>query len=233
MSKNEWERGTLKIPAKAWKPLRDGLAAAFNDRQKRLYELALQLHAKMVETKKSAKRGAFNAQVAWNELVRGRSWPVAVPHGGEADLIESSILGPFGKRTGAIYLPKLKDFPLAIPTKAVHYEADLGTISLNHKTNELRWDVEENNHAVESSRESYMGVVLFKLLDKVEWTRGTGGEFVGNDEYNCDSDHDGGGANYVTATYRMKTKAELEAEARHRRLQFGIRSTFGSIGYRR
>jgi hypothetical protein len=221
MSCNNWERGTLKIPTKAWKPLRDGLAIAFNKRQVSLYELALKFHAMLLAEKKLAKRGAFKAEAAFGALCRRQPsvWPRDLDHHDEQMMVGVSLLGPYGKRTGALLLPKKKDFAPAVSTKTTSYSADLGTITLNAKTHELTWDVDQNNHAVESSRESYMGAVMFRLLDKIEWTRGSGGTFIGNDEYNEDSgrEYAGGGGSYTTATYAMKTKADLEAEARQRR----------------
>jgi hypothetical protein len=221
MSRSEWERGTLKIPTKAWKPLRDGLATAFNKRQAQLYELALKLHAMLMAQKKLAKRGAFKLPEAYQALAwkQPSVWPQSLNGSDERDLVETSLLGPFGKRTGNLLLPKKKDFPLAVATKTTQYDADLGTITLDPAKHELHWDVSENNHAVDSSRDSYMGRTLFSLLGKIEWTRGSGGTFIGNDENNQDSgrDYEGGGGSYVTATYAMKTKADLEAEAQQRR----------------
>jgi len=235
MSKSEWEKGTLKIPAKAWKPLRDGLAVAFNERQVKVFEFALQIHAKMLEMKKGAKRGAFNASTAWSALTSGAASIVPDSFSDdEKDLIERSILGPHDKRTGAIYVPKKKDFPLAVSTKAETYDAEDGTITLNHKAQELTWYVYENNHAVEHARDSYMGKVMFALLAKIQWTRGTGGEFYGNDEYNAESEGSGSGGNYTTATYRMKTKAELEQEEKDRqRSRMGYGYSYSGLGYRR
>jgi hypothetical protein len=235
MSRYDWEKGTLKIPAKAWKPLRDGLANAFNDRQGKLYELALKLHEKLLEIKKQAKRGTFKAEQALATLIDGRANSISLwcEYGNEAELVKASLLGPYSSRTGALLLPKKKDFPLAVSTKTTSYDAEEGTISLNHKTMELHWRVSENNHAVERARDSYMGKTMFALLDKVEWTRGSGGEFVGNDDINRDNEDSGGGGNYTTATYRMKTKAELESEQRQRRHLNISYGGYGMIGYRR
>lgn len=232
MSRSEWERGTLKVPTKAWKPLRDGLANAFNKRQVSLHELALKLHAMLVAQKKLAKRGTFKLEEAYGALSHRNPsvWPQNIDGDDERDLVKASLLGPYGKRTGTLLLPKKKDFPLAVATKTTQYDADLATITLNPTKHTLSWDVSENNHAVDSSRDSYMGSAMFALLAKIEWTRGSGGTFIGNDEYNRDSECEGGGGNYVTATYAMKTKADLEAEARQRR---AMNRSHPSYGYGR
>lgn len=232
MSRHEWESGTLKIPTKAWKPLRDGLATAFNKRQASLYELAVKLHTMLVAQKKLAKRGSFKLNEAYRELSYRQPsvWPQGFDGSDEREMVEASLLGSYGKRTGKLLLPKKKDFPLAVATKTVSYSADLASISLHPATYGLEWDVSENNHAVETSRDSYMGRALFALLAKIEWTRGSGGTFVGNDEYNRDNENAGGGGNYVTATFAMKTKADLEAEAQQRR---AMNRSYSGFGYGR
>jgi len=231
MSKYEWERGTLKIPTKAWKPLRDGLAHAFNTQQVKLFELALRFHEALTNQKKLAKRGTFKLDEAWSAMMhRSPSpWPSALDGHQERELVDRAL---FGVRTGArtkLLLPKKKDFPLAISTKTLHYQADDGDISLDPAKHEVRWNVSENNHAVESARDSYMGRAFFKLLGQIEWTRGSGGTFVGNDENNRDSDCEDGGGNYVTERFAMKTAAEKAEEARSRHRPFG---GYSGMGYR-
>ena len=51
-----------------------------------------------------------------------------------------------------------------------------------------------------------MGKAFFKRLAQVKWTNRTGGEIVGNDEYNEESRESGGGANYVTSRYGKADK---------------------------
>jgi hypothetical protein len=59
-------------------------------------------------------------------------------------------------------------------TWRVGYEA---LITLNGR--KVRWDVDENNHAVDRAHSHPMAVAFFAALDGITWTRGTGGDFVG------------------------------------------------------
>jgi hypothetical protein len=74
-------------------------------------------------------------------------------------------------------------------------------LTLEEATRTLRWNVSENNHAVEYAWAHPMGRALARALASVTWTRGSGGTFIGNDEYNRDSECEDGGANYVTRGY--------------------------------
>jgi len=49
-----------------------------------------------------------------------------------------------------------------------------------------------------------MGNAFFRALGQVVWTRGTGGEIVGNDEYNRESKASGDGGNFTKQTFGPK-----------------------------
>lgn len=225
MSKNEWEGGTLKLPTAAWKPFRDGLAKAYNAQQTRRYELALKVHAWLMGEKAKAPRGAFVFRTAYLALTNGGS-------GLAQDLRKAEFLDEyaldgvlFSKGKNGLILPKKKDFPLAVATKTESYLVDEGqaSIRLVPKTRQVVWHVSENNHAVDSAWESPLGKAFYALLSKVTWTRGTGGEFIGNDEYNEDNRDEGGGANYVTHRFGLKTAAEKASVTRFARESFRYR----------
>ena len=68
----------------------------------------------------------------------------------------------------------------------------------------VHWSVESNNHARDRGRGHPLAKAWFQHLEKIKWTRGTGGEVWGNDEYNGDSSGVGGGGNYSLGTWGNK-----------------------------
>ena len=89
-------------------------------------------------------------------------------------------------------------------------------LNFNDKGRTVHWNVSENNHACEEARGSFLGLLVFQELDKVDWGRSGGGVIVGNDEYNRDNDGSGGGANYTKEAYGPAGRKEQEFETRVR-----------------
>lgn len=207
MSKYESEYGTLKLPTKAWKPFRDGLAKAYNERQEKRYEFAKEIHAHLLRIKANTKRGQFKPkEVLDNLLYTTRAYG---SRASELGFNEYELAGlVLSNDHTALRAPLKKDNPPVVATKTTSYDADMGSIHLNPKTYQVAWRVPENNHAVECSWDSWMGKAFSNLLSKVAWTRATGGKFLGNDEYNRDSEDEDGGGNYVTARYGPLGKDE-------------------------
>jgi len=89
------------------------------------------------------------------------------------------------------------DFPIANVRNKPVITFDDATICIDPSTRTLSWYVSENNHACDRAHKHPLGDLFWRALATVEWTRGTGGVLVGNNEYNRDDYSDGGGANYV------------------------------------
>lgn len=210
MSRYCWEAGTLKIPSKEWVTFRNNLVKAWNDRQAELIEIALRAHARLAEDKAQAPRGKFEPRAAFfaaysadkSQSPDARRLKELAGEEEVQRAVLKEVKDPVKGRAWALRTPKKTDFLPASATKIVRLEAGSdSSIELNHKDKTVSWSVSENNHAVRDERNSHMGRALFLLLGKVSWTRGSGGEIVGNDEYNRYSREAGGGANYVTAKY--------------------------------
>ena len=101
--------------------------------------------------------------------------------------------------------PIRKDYPLA-NNKQTKFHFDEAEIMFLIDAREVHYYSGDNNRQVERAREHEVGQLFFRLLGEITWTRGTGGQLIGNDEYNQDRDGVGGGGNYVTFTYGKKAK---------------------------
>lgn len=82
------------------------------------------------------------------------------------------------------------------PTNRIN-RFEFADASITFDGRKVIWDVYENNRACEHAHAHPLGRKLFELFGQVKWTRGSGGKIIGNDEYNRDSDYEGGGGNYV------------------------------------
>ncbi|MBU0493495.1 MAG: hypothetical protein KKB13_16750 [Chloroflexi bacterium] len=190
MSKYEWERGTIKVPARAWRKVVDRVLAAYNQQQETRYQTALQVWTRVCAAAKG-RRGVNWADLYQREVQRLRS---------ETGYIRR-VLWPGGPVKGRPRQPRKKDFPrLPARTTVVRVDGDT-SIAFDHRSHTVRWTVSENNHAVETAREHPVAQALFDALLLVQWTRHSGGVLVGNDEYHRDADYPDGGGNYVTACY--------------------------------
>jgi hypothetical protein len=194
MSKYEWEHGKLTLPtaevAKLKKVVRDAILAhrsAVQSELDRFWE--------------RYGRSARSDNAWWAALERWESET--------ARRLWSSPQYPAREDASCI----LHDTPCRKPTKAALDRVlgpaptnrtavfDIGEVQIAFTGRHLSWSVSENNHAVERAHDHPVARALFSALGRLNWTRGTGGVFVGNDEYNRDADYAGGGANYVTASF--------------------------------
>jgi hypothetical protein len=195
MSCYEWEHGHFKLPTKAYPSFRKGLIKIHND-----LELARLAAAKQAFTKiKAASKGQkdkhiidFMNQIS-NEL--GISYALA-------DLIVKND----GTGKWKLRQPKKKDLSIRLVSKDCEFAFE--DASIRFAKGYVYWDVMENNHARTNAHAHPMAKAFFRALDKVVWTRGSGGIIIGNDEYNRDSGGVGGGGNYLVAAYGPLGKKE-------------------------
>ncbi|MBC8739743.1 hypothetical protein F6X40_23810 [Paraburkholderia sp. UCT31] len=213
MSCYEWESGTLVIPSADWAKFKAALRDAFNKAQTHDFELAQKAYDALLADAKG-KRGYDWLLNFKRLLTASQQSPLRYTYG------EVKVY-PFKLRSAeeVFYLltpnpakpgdkprrPLKKDFPLATG-KTVEFDAGDGGITLIEEGRSVRWAVSEGNRACERARESYMGKRFFELLRTVKWTRGSGGDIVGNNEYNRDDMEEGGGGNLVTGSYGPTSK---------------------------
>ncbi len=213
MSKYEWESGTITLPTASSAPFRKKIREQANA----LHVATLEEAKRIVRESGTSSISRFKAYLQSMEVTtqnsRGRSneTPLAVTARGLARsfLSQRSNAGwnrPAPTRVSIPTVAELvaygvkkyttsdKVFP--VMSRWGGYEA---TITFDGRN--VTWNVDENNHAVESARETFLAGVFFAELGRVNWTRGTGGVLIGNDEYNREVDYAGGGGNYITEIF--------------------------------
>ncbi len=210
MSCNNWEAGTIKFSVAEWPRFKKAFREGFNSLQNAELAAATR-HWNRYKTGKlprwhkvgftGKKYGDSHDQnravVDFDEEKRRfhRLWETWKLSTATPEAIAKKF-GSWAPRSRP-RKPLRKDYPLAT-NKQIDFCVDEGNIHFDNKTREVTYESGNNNHAVETARDSEVGGLFFSLLNRVTWTRGTGGTLQGNDEYNQDSREDGGGGNYVT-----------------------------------
>lgn len=226
MSTNNWERGEIKMSVKEFGSFRRDMIAFYNGQQTQFLAKAQQVYTAL----KSASKGKrnFDFESAFDLAMLGMSevtlqnsamfYNNTVMRHGEPsekagyDEIKDAIF-PYEQVEGKGYVRSRR--PKA-PKKAsfAHLKQNADGMSVGHeggisfvkKLRTVIWSVPENNHAVDRAHDHPVGREFFKRLSRVNWTRGTGGQITGNDEYNRENRGEGEGSNYVTARYGVAEK---------------------------
>jgi len=216
MSCYEWERGTIIIPTKEWAGFRKGLLEAWNKRQLELLERAVRIHG-LLKAAVKGKRGSTRDKALADALKRHVGDEYSDANEDLRNLlVDSKWEGRVHTRT-LKGVPKKKDLKLFAVSKDADLHLPDASVSLRNKGRTVTWDVGENNHACDHAREHWFAKLLFDRLNRITWTRGTGGKIIGNNEYNRDRDDEGGGGNLLVCEYRMlSAKEKREAEERRR-----------------
>ena len=210
MSCSEWEAGTIVLPTAAVTAVKRAVRDAALAHRRRLYEEAkkfwnalprsyrtdAQRYGRAVSAFLYGNNGRLGELLAdlprWQGVCAGNDTAFT------DDLYELLACSAEGKPRRA----RLQDLSAACPLPAgADPSYRCGEAGLRFEGRKAHWRVPENNHAREQAHAHPLAAAFFRALDNVRWTRGSGGDIVGNDEYNRDSDYEDGGANYVTAHY--------------------------------
>ena len=188
MSCYEWEEGTIVIPSKVWADTKKRIRESYNRWVETEFAAARAFYERF-KGKKQPKFGTPEAD-AWDEgKFRFRK---LFYHATKKD--DRGFVIPLESPRA----PRRADYPLA-NTRTTTFEVygeEFG-FGFDNDKRAVGWSVPENNRACESARQHVLARDLFRILGSIEYTRGTGGKIVGNDEYNRENSHEGGGANYV------------------------------------
>ncbi len=231
MSFNEWERGTLVLPAA-------GVVQVKTAVREHCRKFHADVRAEVVALHTRVGKGTRSAKVYRTRLSEARR-----EHAGAAEkavgfrrstdyriLVKSAALsvldqvvmraeGRLGGEPGSVRTPTADDQlwvapPVTNRSTLFGVSGQWGGIdaAITFDGREVSWDVPENNRAVESSRNAPLGQVFFAALDEVRWTRGSGGVIISNNEANRESDCAGGGANFINSGFGPLGEAAQAAE---------------------
>lgn len=224
MSMYEWETGTFKLSVSAYADFKKNFFDKYNEAFEEDYNLAQRFIEDLITKAKTSKskdlrslaqellystkpasslsyrsfKGGFHSE---NCLV----YPFKVVSDWELmrNLFEiRDDAGKISYRKIPLKIKKSWFAPLS-PSKTLSISDSAGgdaSVTFDPKERTVSWNVSENNHACDRARASYLGSIFFQLLQKVEWTRATGGYIWGKNEY----DEDGERESFVTPSSRTK-----------------------------
>jgi len=203
MSCYEWEHGTITLPSSYVPQLRQALN---NAAAKRIDKITADTtrawdHLKKMTPAKRAEVRTYNDPVL-RDMDDETLW-----------LIQAYESGKYRWRK-----PTQKAIRESVITRNKGYDGQTNTVfrcggeaTITLFGNKVDWNVPENNHACERANGHPLAGTLFDFLDRVLWTSRSGGQIVGNNEYNRDNDTAGGGGNYIVREYSLQA-----AEARRK-----------------
>lgn len=228
MSGREWEQGTIKLPSAEFARVRQAVETADRARKERVFAQTQEFW-KGLTRKQQTDPAAYQAAVRAfthrlytdGEVQATGGWYGRPSRPAPNADIAWDVQGQLGRACWST--PDGARREPAVPRRVLQADMDYPTnrttdfhrggasLSFDRAASTVTWDVGENNHAVEHARETSMGKAFFEALEQVRWTRGTGGWFTGNDEYNEENRDAGGGANYVTTGFGPAAAADFAA----------------------
>jgi hypothetical protein len=211
MSCNAWEAGTIKLPTAEAKKVRDTLKKAVEDRRTLLYNKAQEFW-KSLPAKTKTNRSAYMEAAEKFAFDAGRSYRTYREAELASDLGDElyDLLVNKGWPYAGTKAQRIKQTDLAKlygPCTGANPTFWIGDGSISFRGREVSYDVADS-HGCDRPREHPISRMLWSALSKVNWTRGSGGEILGNNEYNEEAGRGqaGGGGSYVVMSFGPKSK---------------------------
>ena len=207
MSCYEWERGEFKLSVKEYAKFKKSFLNGIKTIYEEAYNDAITLYNRILKEAKGKRNND------WFNLYQRLRNEIGSEYVGGFRCARNKDLDPFdlamdsmfrkkdenGRRIFSKPLkPRKSDFK---NTNKKGFNFEEASISFRDDGRIIYWDVQENNHACDRASEHPLGKLFFKCLGAVNWTRGTGGTIVGNDEYRREDTYAGGGGNYIKTAY--------------------------------
>jgi hypothetical protein len=240
MSRYDWQAGSIKLPSGEWAKFKKNMFDFHNQNLEKdlvlLNELYLAVKAEIKGKRNVKLFDVINEELRKEIATRSHR---AIYQG--QTVLKYDFLVLVGTYDPTNYLikkdesgtqkliaPKKSSLPWAnSKTEEILIEYH-GAIQLDNATKTVKWNIEEGNRAVEDTRNAPMGKWFINAMEKMVWSRGTGGYFTGNDEYNQESANAGGAANYLCDTFGpLGKQADIE---RHHRNGFSMAQAKAMVG---
>lgn len=221
MSNNNWEEGTVRLPAAEFSKVRKRVEDAVRVEKEAVFEGTQQVW-KGLSRKERTDGAAYRQAIhRWRNGARSSSSGLSrsmssLSHGPDRGSMRNDAIlealqskqswvrkdGPGGAEFVAGPPSRVLKADMDFPTNRTSvFHEDGATVTFDRDASTVTYSSGENNHQVERARGTVLVGALLDGLDRVKWTRDTGGVFVGNDEYNEDDREYGGGANYHTDAF--------------------------------
>ena len=221
MSLYEWENGTITLPAAEVPALKKMLRDWINAVHDEVRVAAVTMHKDVAKSTRS--RDLYTQRLAEASMARYRLAERRTGYGSygasarqeravmvtelAAKALESMLRTT--QRAGtpprqpvvadvAAVVPKLTNRDNTFPLVS---GGGISEARIVFDGRQVTWSVPENNHAVHYAHENPVAKLFFERLERIQWTRGTGGALTGNNEMNREGRESGGGANYTTLTF--------------------------------
>lgn len=214
MSRNDWERGELLLPSGEAVAVRRAVRDEYNRCVDGVYEVCKAFW------RDERTRSLDKYEQALGRFVASRQRRFGRPQfANRRDWVSEHARWELqgildAARAGAGTLRQVTRKDLAqhglAPATSKTTTFQLESTSISFAGRKLSYWSGENNHQVERATSHPVVQALLRALEQVRWTRGSGGTFWGNDEYNR---HEaisgwGSGASYLTRDYGPVGQAE-------------------------
>jgi hypothetical protein len=205
MSRYEWEEGTIILPSAEYADVKREVRSAYNKMMNTLYTVGGKMWEAIREDGASFQE-AYKRFAAPKTIDADLANPLPEQYQTEW-LLKRAM---YRKDHDRALKPRRKDLPRKT-NRDVDYTPPISEWSLrfNNDSRKVLWHVPENNHACEHAHRHPVPQAFFRRMNRVDWTRSSGGKIVGNDEYNRAHRDAGAGANYVKKVYGDDEEAEM------------------------
>lgn len=208
MAGYEWEQGTIALPSAEYAKVRQAVQQADTAHKEQVFALTQEFWKGLSRKQQAdprAYRQAGHEFIAKQDVDRQREYRYG--RSSESEAIRDNLLMDLSEALNLDGRPgenpaRVVKADMAFPTnRTTSFNPGYGQMSFDKKAGTVEWYVEENKNAVDKAHSHPVAEAFFDAIDKVAWTRGTGGVFTGNDEYRSDDHSEGGGENYVTSAF--------------------------------